>query len=749
MTKRTTKITAICTAFLIAVISMLQLFPLVKVTAADSVTWNGHRYHVFDESISWTEARIRCAVMGGHLVAINTEEEQEFVNGLIKNGEKQQYWIGLYRENKEWNWIDSSPYAFQNWDYDEITDKQKPDNKSGDEQFGAIYAKTISDETQCFNFGKWDDMSDEGNGENSNLPLSSFGYICEWDNTLGDDAYGISEGVLIHGEHTYQIFESNVKWEDAQKACEAIGGHLASITSEAELKALGTLISNYGEKSAYWLGATDKTTEGQWLWLTGEEFDYTNWNKNAPDDKDKTQNYLGINNKKNDYGASLEWNDFSNADIETVEFGYICEWENDSKSVTWNDHTYKYYDLGFAWDDARAYCELMGGHLVTITSSEEQKAVESLFGEKSKNNYWMGAKVRDKKIHWVTGEEAEYSNWAYAQPDNCKGIGEDSLMMYLQDNPYAKDERFQWNDLREDGTCKNETFFGLKNFGFICEWEDVSDTVTWNGHTYKYFDLGFTWDEAKAYCELLGGHLATITSDAEQKAIETLFGKETKNNYWLGAKVINKTINWITGEKTDFTNWAKLQPDNCAGINEDSLMMYLRVNPVLNNNIFEWNDARADGVCGTETFFGAHNFGLVCEWDNTDDVPGYIEIKPTVTTTVNVTTTTAKTTTTAIKITTKAPVTTIKTTTTVNNTTTSKATTTTQSTDILRGDANCDKMVDIADVVIIKCYLINSKDYSITKQGLINADVNESGNGLNIKDSLAVLKYILKLISSL
>ena len=40
--------------------------------------------------------------------------------------------------------------------------------------------------------------------------------------------------------------------------------------------------------------------------------------------------------------------------------------------------------------------------------------------------------------------------------------------------------------------------------------------------------------------------------------------------------------------------------------------------------------------------------------------------------------------------------------------------------------------LDFADVVIIKCYLINNKEYSITKQGLINADVNESGNGLNI-----------------
>lgn len=79
------------------------------------------------------------------------------------------------------------------------------------------------------------------------------------------------------------------------------------------------------------------------------------------------------------------------------------------------------------------------------------------------------------------------------------------------------------------------------------------------------------------------------------------------------------------------------------------------------------------------------------------------------------------------------------------NTTTLNVTTTT---DNIQGDANCDKNVDIADVVIIKCYLINNTAYSITKQGIINADVNETGNGLNIQDSLAILKYVLKLISS-
>jgi hypothetical protein len=65
------------------------------------------------------------------------------------------------------------------------------------------------------------------------------------------------------------------------------------------------------------------------------------------------------------------------------------------------------------------------------------------------------------------------------------------------------------------------------------------------------------------------------------------------------------------------------------------------------------------------------------------------------------------------------------------------------------GDANCDGKVDIADVVLVKCYLINSKKYSISKQGMINADVQGKSNGLNAQDALAIMKYSLKLIKSL
>ena len=62
------------------------------------------------------------------------------------------------------------------------------------------------------------------------------------------------------------------------------------------------------------------------------------------------------------------------------------------------------------------------------------------------------------------------------------------------------------------------------------------------------------------------------------------------------------------------------------------------------------------------------------------------------------------------------------------------------------GDANCDGETDIADVVIAKCYLINPSAYSITEQGIVNADVAGT-QGLDVQDTIAIQKLALKIIS--
>ncbi len=65
------------------------------------------------------------------------------------------------------------------------------------------------------------------------------------------------------------------------------------------------------------------------------------------------------------------------------------------------------------------------------------------------------------------------------------------------------------------------------------------------------------------------------------------------------------------------------------------------------------------------------------------------------------------------------------------------------------GDVDCDNDVDIADITLLQSYVSSSQKYLISEQGLINADVNQIGNGINNSDSLSIQKYLLGELSVL
>ncbi len=68
-------------------------------------------------------------------------------------------------------------------------------------------------------------------------------------------------------------------WTDAQAACVARGGGLVQIEDEAEL----AFLVNAGV-SGTWLGLTDQSSEGTWLWADGSAVPYTNWAEGEPND---------------------------------------------------------------------------------------------------------------------------------------------------------------------------------------------------------------------------------------------------------------------------------------------------------------------------------------------------------------------------------------------------------------------------------------------------------------------------------
>jgi len=145
--------------------------PAVNNIQSESVvvfTGNGHKYEVIDKSITWTKARDDCKKRGGYLVTITDEEEQQFIlNLLSKQGKSDNYWIGGYREKKDWKWVTGENFSYSNWAPGE------PNNHNGEENRAMFSRVPLPGSTQ----GKWNDRGNINEAYGS----MSFGYICEWD----------------------------------------------------------------------------------------------------------------------------------------------------------------------------------------------------------------------------------------------------------------------------------------------------------------------------------------------------------------------------------------------------------------------------------------------------------------------------------------------------------------------------------------------------------------------------------------
>jgi len=136
------------------------------------------------------------------------------------------------------------------------------------------------------------------------------------------------------------------------------------------------------------------------------------------------------------------------------------------------------------------------------------------------------------------------------------------------------------------------------------------------GHKYVLYDLSLNWHEAKAFCESLGGHLATITSVEEQFLIEQLISNGGKKQYWLGMDAFSDQ--WITGEPIEYTRWDYGEPNFLEredGEYERYVQIYNEKNPVVyDSQKYHWNDIFYDNYrSGEQDFFSLEYVGFICE----------------------------------------------------------------------------------------------------------------------------------------
>ncbi|MBR1821381.1 MAG: leucine-rich repeat protein [Clostridia bacterium] len=121
----------------------------------------------------------------------------------------------------------------------------------------------------------------------------------------------------------YCLYQKNCTWLEAKSLAEQSGGHLVTITSQAEQDVATRLANISGGWT--WIGA-EWYSRGEFQWITGETMSYTNWNSGQPD------YYRGLENCAHLY-ANGKWNDIQN-DSESEIYGYIAEYEAKSAAVT-------------------------------------------------------------------------------------------------------------------------------------------------------------------------------------------------------------------------------------------------------------------------------------------------------------------------------------------------------------------------------------------------------------------------------
>ncbi|XP_069566819.1 macrophage mannose receptor 1-like, partial [Brachyistius frenatus] len=385
---------------------------------------------------TWHEAFTKCSDLGAHLLIINSQDEQFFINGKLPDFHQVEIpdiWIGLSDKDQDgqFRWVDKSEIEFSNYG------TGFPRNTAGFWDCGQIFTGNYD--------GKW---------ETTNC-FKSLGYVCEMTGgqnpkpTSAPDSH-CDNGYLLYGASCYHFKSDRVKtWQDAEAHCTSEQGHLVSFHSPEEL----SFLTSHMPREA-WVGLNDISVENQFVYSDGTPANFLPWAPNQPDNWQNNEDCVQLRGMNHHEPGKI------NDDFCTSTKGYICQkakgqgpppqpptsgpgWND--KCGSWvsdafNDYCYLFNYLSMrTWADARADCVNQGGDLISITDPFEQAFIHGLIQQSPTGiSLWMGGhdSITEGGWDWTDGSPFRYIRWSEGNPDNY--YGEDCLSIYINGG--------YWND---------------------------------------------------------------------------------------------------------------------------------------------------------------------------------------------------------------------------------------------------------------------------------------------------------------
>jgi hypothetical protein len=331
--------------------------------------YNGSQYTLTSYG-TWQEAQAQAQSLGGNLVTINNQAEQDWLVSTF--GVNQTLWIGLTDEVTEgtFKWVSGEISTYTNWLPGE------PNNGWDGEDYVEM------------NFGspgKWNDSSSN------------------------QFRRGIVEITNISPSITLAVSPSSVL-EDGTTNLIYTFTRTGATTNP--------LTINYGITGTANSGDYTGATPG-----TGKTITFAAGASTTTLTIDPIADTTVENNET--VALTLVSGTGYTVGTTTAVTGTII---NDDSTFNYNNSTYLLTNLG-TWQQAQAQAQSVGGNLVTINSQAEQDWLISTFG--SSEQLWIGLtdQVTEGQFKWASGETSTYTNWYAGQPDNGGPNGEDYVVL--------------------------------------------------------------------------------------------------------------------------------------------------------------------------------------------------------------------------------------------------------------------------------------------------------------------------------
>lgn len=136
----------------------------------DAVRFGENYYKLYSEVVTWNAAKNRCQALGGHLVTVESEQENSFLHSLLRRSDIDWIWLGATDQviEGQWAWVDGKEMRYNRWL------GGQPNNDAGGGSPENYAAMDIS--------GLWWDVPDDRFYASFKYgdQLKS-GYVCDWD----------------------------------------------------------------------------------------------------------------------------------------------------------------------------------------------------------------------------------------------------------------------------------------------------------------------------------------------------------------------------------------------------------------------------------------------------------------------------------------------------------------------------------------------------------------------------------------